>query len=264
MHVHLPKALHGWRELTKEVGIIVLGVLIALGFEQLVQEWRWRVEARHTRQALVNEIGIPALFAIERLALQQCLRERATNLAVKLSRGSAHWSADPMVLGEARNAVGGRGIDTGIPLAYRAPRRPWISDDWDTAKSTGVFNHMDRGDVRDFQFMFRNINELRSLQDEEVTLEPQLSFLSFDQTLEPQSRVQALTTLARLDYLNGLEGTTARQFLSTIVRKRLQLGSLTLGGRKTTFDAATDQILTALKERYGRCVVDVRLTGQQS
>jgi hypothetical protein len=27
MHVHLPKPLHGWRELPGEVGIIVLGVL---------------------------------------------------------------------------------------------------------------------------------------------------------------------------------------------------------------------------------------------
>lgn len=264
MHVHLPKAFHGWRELAKEVGIIVLGVLIALGFEQLVNEWHWHVEARHARQALVNEIGIPALFAIERLALQQCLRERAANLAAKLSIGSAHWTADPMVLGDARRPVGGRVFETGIPLAYRTPRRPWISDDWDTAKSTGVLNHMERQDVRDFEFMFRNINELRALQEEETALEPQISFLSFDQTLEPQSRVQALATLGRLDYLNALEGITAQQFLSTIARERLQLGPLTLGARKTTFDAATDQILGALRERYGGCVVDVGLTGQRS
>ena len=37
MHVHLPKPLHGWREFTGEVGIIVLGVLIALGAEQVVE-----------------------------------------------------------------------------------------------------------------------------------------------------------------------------------------------------------------------------------
>jgi hypothetical protein len=30
MHVHLPKPLHGWRAFAGEVGIIVLGVLIAL------------------------------------------------------------------------------------------------------------------------------------------------------------------------------------------------------------------------------------------
>ena len=31
MHIHLPKPLHGWRAFVGEVGIIVLGVLIALG-----------------------------------------------------------------------------------------------------------------------------------------------------------------------------------------------------------------------------------------
>ena len=36
MHFRLPNPLHGWRELAGEVGIIVVGVLIALGAEQLV------------------------------------------------------------------------------------------------------------------------------------------------------------------------------------------------------------------------------------
>jgi hypothetical protein len=30
MHFHLPKPLHGWRAFAGEVGIIVVGVLIAL------------------------------------------------------------------------------------------------------------------------------------------------------------------------------------------------------------------------------------------
>jgi drug/metabolite transporter (DMT)-like permease len=36
MHFRLPKPLHGWREFAGEVGIIVIGVLIALGAEQFV------------------------------------------------------------------------------------------------------------------------------------------------------------------------------------------------------------------------------------
>ena len=39
MHFHLPKPLHGWRAFTGEVGIIVIGVLIALGAEQIVEDW---------------------------------------------------------------------------------------------------------------------------------------------------------------------------------------------------------------------------------
>jgi len=34
MQVHVPKPLHGWREFAGEVGILVLGVLIALGAER--------------------------------------------------------------------------------------------------------------------------------------------------------------------------------------------------------------------------------------
>ncbi len=30
MHLHLPKPLHGWREFPGEVGIIVIGVPLAL------------------------------------------------------------------------------------------------------------------------------------------------------------------------------------------------------------------------------------------
>ena len=30
MHISVPKPLHGWRQFTGEVGIIVIGVLIAL------------------------------------------------------------------------------------------------------------------------------------------------------------------------------------------------------------------------------------------
>ena len=37
MHFHLPKPLHGWREFAGEVGIIVVGVLIALAAEQVVK-----------------------------------------------------------------------------------------------------------------------------------------------------------------------------------------------------------------------------------
>jgi|KBSMisStandDraft_5_1062788.scaffolds.fasta_scaffold13931_12 hypothetical protein len=57
MHFHLPKPLHGWREFAGEVGIIVLGVLIALGAEQLVEAAHWRSEARSFGKAVDQELG---------------------------------------------------------------------------------------------------------------------------------------------------------------------------------------------------------------
>jgi len=57
MHFHLPKPLHGWRQLAGEVGIIVLGVLIALTFEQLADEWQWQHKVAVVRRALMGELG---------------------------------------------------------------------------------------------------------------------------------------------------------------------------------------------------------------
>lgn len=57
MHFHVPKPLHGWRELAGEVGIIVVGVLIALGAEQLVQWIHGREDVAQLRAALNSELA---------------------------------------------------------------------------------------------------------------------------------------------------------------------------------------------------------------
>lgn len=41
MHVHIPKPTHGWQAFLNEIFIIVIGVLIALGFQALVEEVHW-------------------------------------------------------------------------------------------------------------------------------------------------------------------------------------------------------------------------------
>jgi hypothetical protein len=44
MEKRFPAPLHGWREFAGEVGTIVLGVLLALGAQELVQSFHWRSE----------------------------------------------------------------------------------------------------------------------------------------------------------------------------------------------------------------------------
>jgi hypothetical protein len=56
MHFHLPKPLHGWRAFAGEVGIIVVGVLIALAAEQLVEAWRWHQRVAVVRKSIMDEL----------------------------------------------------------------------------------------------------------------------------------------------------------------------------------------------------------------
>ena len=57
MRFHVPKPLHGWRAFAGEVGIIVIGVLLALGAQQLVENAQWRRKVAVVRKSLMQELG---------------------------------------------------------------------------------------------------------------------------------------------------------------------------------------------------------------
>ena len=81
MHLHLPKPLHGWREFTGEVGIIVIGVLIALGAEQVVEDLHWSTETRAARRALDSDAQDSLAAALFRKNEQPCIDRRLNEIA---------------------------------------------------------------------------------------------------------------------------------------------------------------------------------------
>ena len=80
MHFHLPKPLHGWREFAGEVGIIVIGVLIALAAEQAVEWLHWRSVVEDTRQALDRELAIDLGIIQARAEQAPCISRRLSEL----------------------------------------------------------------------------------------------------------------------------------------------------------------------------------------
>ena len=118
MHVHLPKPLHGWRAFVGEVGIIVLGVLIALGFEQLAQsvgEHRAREQARESiRQELADDF---ARFR-KRAEVQPCIDKRLNEIAGLLQAAEKPDYKPPRWIGR--------------PQLWEAE-----SNRWDAASQTG-------------------------------------------------------------------------------------------------------------------------------
>lgn len=89
MHVHLPKPLHGWRALIGEVGIIVVGVLIALGAEQLVESVRDREQVRHSQESLRDNFQRFVTFAAELDAYASCVAARAAQVHELIDQSAA-------------------------------------------------------------------------------------------------------------------------------------------------------------------------------
>ena len=80
MHFDLPKPLHGWRAFAGEVGIIVLGVLLALGAQQFVESVNWQQDVRQTRKAIDAESSHNLAALQHRLNQRACVGQRLAEL----------------------------------------------------------------------------------------------------------------------------------------------------------------------------------------
>jgi hypothetical protein len=89
MHFHLPRPLHGWRAFVGEVGIIVIGVLIALGAEQVVEGVRDREQVRHGEESLRDNFARFVTFAAELDAYAPCVTARAGQLRQLIDQAAA-------------------------------------------------------------------------------------------------------------------------------------------------------------------------------
>ena len=80
MKLSMLRPLEGWRAFAGEVGVVVLGVLLALGAQEIAETIDDRSEAAATRESLANEIEESLAVLELRKAAQPCIDRRLTEL----------------------------------------------------------------------------------------------------------------------------------------------------------------------------------------
>ena len=124
MHVHKPKAVHGWRELASEIGVIVVGIAIALLGEQAVEALHWRHEVHAEGEALRQEVRANLGSAAYRQSERACIDTRLAGLA-ELS--------DAHPVGQECSSRSSPCLERPWPSpSYSAPLRRWLSP-WGSA-----------------------------------------------------------------------------------------------------------------------------------
>lgn len=127
MHIHLPRVLHGWREFAKEIAVIVVGVLIALFFEQIVQRWEWREKIAAADAAMMSEIFYDdAPEMLQRARMQPCINAQLDAIRAAVERDAP------------------RAEVVGLIDRFYAPFLTYDSDAHNSATASDVATHMDR------------------------------------------------------------------------------------------------------------------------
>src|SRR5262249_11765398 len=114
MEIHKPKHIHSWRELLTEIGVVVIGVGIALAGEQTVEWLHWRAQVAEARDVIATEFSRSVVNSVAGLRSRDCTEKRLDELAGILDLASAKGSLPP--IGEF-----------GSP-----PRRLWASGAWNS------------------------------------------------------------------------------------------------------------------------------------
>jgi hypothetical protein len=180
MDVHKPKLLHNWRELLKEWGIIVLGVLTALLAEQAVQSIDWRHKVKVADSEMSNELSAgDGPQAYVRVAIHDCVTARLDEIR------EAVESSDRLRSHEL--------IDS-----FWIPNRTWDSLARDAATASDVASHMPHNKMFQFRLVYNVIPSMERLGERELADRASLRAL-------PASG-GALDTSEKLAALDAVEG----------------------------------------------------------
>ncbi len=239
MDIHKPKPWQGWPEFVKEIGTIVIGVLIALGAEQGVEWLHWRHLEAQTEENLRTGATANLEFAMIRLASLPCVNARVLELSRALGADGADWRATTTGIPFTKR------YRPALPQVVREPKGFYSHTPWDNAVAQGAVSHLGRTERALFARSFRGSAIIEELQVEEADLESRLGVLAFDGSLTREQRAGLLTVVSQLD---SVEARIASH------NERLLLDAPKLGLKPAKL--AYDDIAT-LRSQRGACVRDI-------
>lgn len=206
MHVRLPTPIHGWRAFTGEVGIIVLGVLIALGAEQLVQGIHQRSEARDAESEIRGELAHNIAMLRSRWLVRGCVENRIDELQKLI--GSARDDATIAT----PNWVGRPQFWT-MQMAR-----------WQTTSQAGRAALLPPDELALYGSLYSFMENVNALTAEEQLDWARLRALEHLQRLTPEMTFQLTNTLQEARYINWRMGIWTTQIETLSNRLHLSAG----------------------------------------
>jgi hypothetical protein len=240
-----------------ELLIVVAGVLIALGAQQWAQDRSSKQSAASAEARIREELTTNVLLGVERITINNCIKQRLSRLANELTANRREWSDFRI----AEDMVG----QTAFREIYRVPSRVWVSTEYNGSLSNGHLASLAPERATQLANAYAQVEDQRARNGEEARLSAQLGLLQFNQSLSIAERNALLATLTRLDWLNGVTVIVARQNIEAYRRLGYRMSVKEMRGLRQFWS----KHLVEVRARYGSCVqsqaiaeFDSRLTQQ--
>jgi hypothetical protein len=149
MDIHKPKPVHGWKELLSEIGVVVIGISIALTAEAGIEALHWQAEVKGAHEALASDMGRLVGYAAERDAFSACVGQHLNRWTEMIEEG----------------ARAGRFPAQGA--MHRAAPRLWRLNSWDGLVAAGIGPHLPHNELALLSLLSYDLTLAGDLQTDE-------------------------------------------------------------------------------------------------
>jgi hypothetical protein len=150
VEIHKPKPVHNWRELASEVGVVVVGIIIALSAEQLLERLEWSHKIDRAEEQMRLEMSRDdGPEVLQRLALADCIDHGLAEIRASVERPDGRV--------ETSAAIG----------RFDIPRHTYDSQAYRAAEASGVLARFDPKRLDRWNFLYNTMPVLDRIAERE-------------------------------------------------------------------------------------------------
>ncbi len=194
----------GWKAFWSEIIIVVLGIVIALGAAEIVEEWNWQRKVALAEIKLKVEANRNYRFAVEQVIVGPCIATQLDALQQRLMNSGEVLDPAPVFNDTIFNQ-----------FVYRIPSRPYVQSVWQALNSDGTASHMNDWRQQMYAQMYtQKLDLTERTRTKTFVLYARSSMLSVPIPLDQSTRAMLLADLMEQRVHSSFQSRVAIQIMS--------------------------------------------------
>lgn len=195
----------GWKSFFSEIVIVVLGVMIALAANEVVENWNWQIKVRAGEVRLRDDLQEAFEYAAEAIMFEPCVDAQLADMAANLL--SAGNTLRPLPRFSDKTTHG---------FVVRYPDRPFTFPVWEALLANGTVSHFPEIRQKNYAQISTQLINIKDRNADMTRASGRFSVMAYPIALDAVLRKDLLIEIEEQRFRNRNVALIARQLMQVI------------------------------------------------